>query len=440
MHSTMSRASLIAGLFLLPSLAFAAQGNIATNFGLLPADVATAQGLSYFSNDPSAVFYNPAHLAKDPRGTLSAGFLYVDQNLRADPSGYPDQVVTNPVIQKQFNNNVLLGFKTDLGALLKDYHPIVLGFMLGAERAGNELLALNSSTSQTAQSLRYGKQTLFLSLGAGTELMRGIQVGASSRVTLQANANLIATSNLAGQTSDQTLQVSAKPSIQPIVSANIDWGQLICPDDKYCLLKGLETAITYRGESSVGANVNAAVVIPGTVAPPGLLIALHTFDSFQPETYGAAIQYNLYKLRIGASAEYQRWSGLNSSYAEDTIKGVGETQFRDIVVPRIGLEYRLDKEISLLAGVSYEQSPLKTTRNQDTNYVDNDRIIVGAGASYLIKRPILLASPLRLDVGYQYHILIDRNFLLSNSQTPSTEVVRANGTVNVIMASATVKF
>lgn len=86
--------------------------------------------------------------------------------------------------------------------------------------------------------------------------------------------------------------------------------------------------------------------------------------------------------------------------------------FRDVVIPRAGFEYRIDKEISILGGVSYEQSPLKSEQSLNVNYVDNDRIVMGLGMSYLIEQALFLSQPVRLDFGYQYHLLRDRDFLL----------------------------
>lgn len=47
----------MAALTLSPVAGHAAMGQIATNFGLLPQDVASAQALSMFSNDPSVTYY-----------------------------------------------------------------------------------------------------------------------------------------------------------------------------------------------------------------------------------------------------------------------------------------------------------------------------------------------------------------------------------------------
>ena len=43
-------------------------GNSPSTYGLLPGDIASAQALSIFNSQISAVYYNPANLAKDPRG------------------------------------------------------------------------------------------------------------------------------------------------------------------------------------------------------------------------------------------------------------------------------------------------------------------------------------------------------------------------------------
>lgn len=442
---------------LMPLPAQASMGHIASNFGLLPQDVATAQSLSMFSNDPSAVYYNPAYLAKDRKGALSAAFLFTDQELTAKGWDTPGNIVNDDVIEDDSNYNVVLGFKTDLSSMLKSERPLVLGFVLGAERTGNTLLALNSTTSQTAQSLRYGQQSLFLSLGAGLNVVPGFDVGAAARVTLAADAKLRAYADVAGNTSYETLQVSASPSIQPSLSGNIDWGQLVCPSRKGCWLSGLETALAWRYESDVSANVDAMAVVPNLIAEPGLPLLLKTIDAYQPETWSAGLHYNMRRLRLGVTVEQQLWSGLNEKLARDTVKDVGGLRFKDVLIPRVGFEFRATRNLSLLGGVSYEESPLETTESLDVNYVDNNRYVVGLGMSYLIEQAMIFSQPIRLDVGYQYHIIEDRDFRLSTTrnvgnqpgQDPATagctagtrcEDVTAGGNVHVFNASINLKF
>ncbi|MEL0028966.1 MAG: outer membrane protein transport protein, partial [Perlucidibaca sp.] len=140
----------------------------------------------------------------------------------------------------------------------------------------------------------------------------------------------------------------------------------------------------------------------------------------------------------------------------DTVKQDAGLKFKDVLVPRVGFEYRVDKDFSLIGGVSYEQSPLDSDQSIDVNYVDNDRIVMGLGLSWLIRQPMLLSQPLRIDLGYQYHLLQDRDFRLAstrnaasgecNGQTDShgnplrCEDVTSGGNVHVINASVNLKF
>jgi hypothetical protein len=400
-------------LLLSASVAQASLGHIGSNFGLLPNDVASAQSLSMFSNQPSAVYYNPAYLARDRKGAMSAGMLFTDQTLTAKGWNTPDNVVDNDVIEDDSNYNILLGFKTDLSTMLKDDRAIVLGFMLGAERTGTNLLAFSSTSDQNAQSLKYGQQSLFLSLGAGLNLFKGVDVGASTRITLNANANLGAQAQVSGETNFESLQVTAAPSIQPILSANLNWGDILCPDQKYCWAKGLETAASWRYESKYNTKVNADAVVPNLITRLPLIV--NTLDNYQPETFTAGIQYNMHKLRLGASMDYALWSGANEQFKNDTIKDVGQLKFKDVLIPRAGFEYRLNREFSVLGGVSYEQSPLESTESLNVNYVDNDKVVMGVGFSYLIEKALFLSQPVRLDFAYQYHLLQERDFTISTT-------------------------
>ena len=419
------RATAAAFVFL-PAFSFAAMGTVATNFGLLPQDVATAQSLSLFSNQPSAVYYNPAYLARDRKGQ---------------------------VIEDRSNYTVLLGFKTDLSTMLKSDRAMVLGLMLGAERSGERLLSFNSQTSQTAQSFRYGQQSLFLSAGVGLNVVPGFDVGAAARITLAADATLNTEARIVDNDDSlekEQLVLTAKPSIQPILSGNINWGEMICPK-KDCWLTGLETAAAWRYESAVKTSIGGNAFLGGA---PALPLVLTTIDGYSPETFTAGIHYNLYKARFGVTAEYQLWSGLEDNLRRDTVRDQADLRFNDVLIPRIGMEYRLNKEFSFLFGVSYEESPLRSTESLDINFVDSDRLVLGAGFSYLIEKALFLSQPVRVDFAYQYHHLFDRDFRLSTSRnvdetatncgveggTKRCEDVTSSGRTHVVNASINLTF
>lgn len=417
----------------------ASMGNIGTTYGVMPVDVATAQSLSMFNNQVSATYYNPASLTRDERGELTAGILHAEQELRStNPNANGDVVSSSP------SQHVLIGMKTNLGSLTRFDHPIYLGFIAGVEKYGKEMLAFDSRTSTSGQFLQYGKEPLFLNLGGATPVWRGISVGASARITLDATANLNAVSTLGGETSRERLAVNAEPQIKTILGTTIDLGSTFCPESS-CFLQGWETAFTYRTKSSASTTVDSNIIVTQTIPDPGLSLAVTTIDSFQPETFGFGAQYRGENWRLGGSIEQQNWSELSSEFAGDTIKNQStipasdRIRFDDTLIPRIGAEFDLNKNFSVRGGVAYEESPLKSTRNPEINYLDTDKIVVGLGISATYDRTRLLAYPVRLDLGYQYQQLQERNFTLVDFDGAETSVT-ADGDIHVISGSVTLKF
>jgi hypothetical protein len=419
--------------------ASASMGNIGTTYGVMPVDVATAQSLSMFNEQVSATYYNPSYLTSDERGELTGGILHAEQELRSSRSDADGDIVSDSPSQ-----HVLIGMKTNLSSLTRFDHPIYLGFIAGVEKYGKEMLAFSSETSETGQYLQYGKEPLFLNIGGATPLWRGISGGFSVRVTLEAAAQLDAVSTLGGETSRERLAVNAEPSLKSILGTTIKWGDTFCPDSD-CFLDGWESAITYRTKSSASTSVDSNIIVTQTIPDPGLSLAVATIDSFQPETVAIGTQYKGDRWRVGGSIEQQNWSELEDEFAGDTIKdqedvsAVNRIGFDDILVPRIGAEYQLNRTFALRGGLAYEESPLKTTRNPELNYLDTDKIVAGLGISATYRRTRLLAYPVRLDIGYQYQQLQDRDFTIVDFDGNEQQAT-ADGDIHVISGSITLKF
>lgn len=434
---------LAGGFSVVSGMASAAMGNLGTNYGVLPSDVASAQALSLFNSQVSATYYNPASLALDPRGELTMGLLHGENTLTAKSDGgsapleRQGDVVTGSPTQQ-----VLLGMKTNLSTMTKVDHPLYLGFMLGAEKYGNELMSFQSKTSTQGQFFNYGREPLFLNLGGATMLVPGIDAGLAARITLHANASLTATSDLAGNTKYENLQVEARPILRPILGLHVDFGRAFCGDGNQCWFNGLETAFAFRGYSNSQTSVAANDVIPGTVPPPGLTIAIRTLDAYQPNIYALGLLYNSGTYKIGFTGELQQWSKLGEELTKDTIKDQANLSFRNVFVPRIGVEAKVNDSLSLTGGLAYQRSALVSNESLDVNYLDNDRYILGLGATSTIKDPWVLAYPLRLDFAYQFQWMKNRDFNLTSSQAPSNpyETVTAGGRVQVFTASLSLKF
>jgi len=424
--------------------AYASMGNIATTYGVLPTDVGSAQALSLFNSQISATYYNPANLTKDPRGSLTIGLLHAEPELRAEQldgnANAPER--DGSVLSNQRSQHVLIGMKTDLSSMTTARHPLYLGFVAGVEKYGRELLAFESEKAEEGQFLEYGRQPLFLNIGVGTQVWRGIDVGLAARITLHAEANLTADTTLDGETSREKLGVEAKPFIRPIGGINVDMGETICPDAS-CWADGLELAAAYRAKSNSQTSVNADATVENVGGGDPIPLRITTLDSFQPEVYALGVQYEIGSWRLGATGEHQRWSQLTSEFRGDTIRNDGDLEFRDTWVPRLAAEYNFHNMFSVMGGVAYEKSPLRSSSSPEVNYLDNDRLVVGLGGSYTFCNLPYLAQPVRLDVGYQYHWMDEREFELINNQgtsDESRETVNTDGHAHVFVGSLSIAF
>ncbi|MEY1661552.1 OmpP1/FadL family transporter [Isoalcanivorax beigongshangi] len=409
--------------------AFASMGNAPSTYGLLPSDVASAQALSVFNSQVSAVYYNPANLVRDRRGELTGGLFHADHDLKTNGS----RIMNTPSQQVQ------LGLKTDLSNLSTLDHPLYFGLMVGVEKYGKEMMAFGSNTSNAPQYFSYGRQPLFLTAGAGTNIWRGIDVGFSLRVTLHANATLNTDTTLAGNTSNEELDVSAKPVFRPIVGLNLRWGETFCQKAD-CWMNNLETALSYRAYSNTRTKVRSNVAVPGVIQPPGLNLAIQTLDSFQPEITTLGVKYDFGQFRLGVTGEYQAWGRLQRELRDDTIKDQAHANFRDIFIPRIGVEFDVGEHFTFTAGVAHERSPLESKRTVGVNYIDADKTVLGLGVTTKLPKVPLLAWPVRMDLGYQYQRLDKRDFEVVSSNGTPLGNARTEGDVHVFAGSVTLNF
>ncbi|MCG8394830.1 MAG: outer membrane protein transport protein [Pseudomonadales bacterium] len=431
------------------SPAFAAMGNTASTYGLLPTDVGTAQALSLFNTQASALYYNPAYLTQDPRGELSVGLLHGEHELRAvsqgNPTGGGAAVVRDgDVLNDTDSQQQVIALKTDLTDLTKMEHPIYFAIIAGVEKYGEEMLAFNSKNSLEGQFFNYDRQPLFLNLGGGLELANGITTGASAHISLRSEATLIASADLSGTTQYEELSVTAKPVIRPVLSMNFEWDEVFCGKEDCGIWTGLETAFAFRGHTEARTAVESNLTIPGTVVDPGITVLIDTIDSYQPDIWSAGVLYHFSdNFRAAITVEQQNWEDLEDELARDTVKDQAMAQFKDIVVPRIGAEWTVNEHIILSAGAAYQESPLESIQTPDVNYLDSDKMIFGVGSSLIIPNPPILAYPLRMDFGYQYQQLEERDFELTTTRPGVAnpyEVVTADGDVHVFSGSITLKF
>ncbi len=203
-------------------------GNIATTYGLLPSDMATSQSYSLFSDQVSAAYYNPAALAQDTKGQLTIGMLQATPELEVKTTGGANPPVrSGSVLESDQTETVLFGMKTNLTSLTKFNKPIYLALIGGVEKYGLEMLSFESDTSREGQFMQYGQKPLFLAASLGANVIDGVDVGFGLRITLHANAEMHLETDLAGNTNNEKVNVSAEPILIPLFGVNVNM-ELYC--------------------------------------------------------------------------------------------------------------------------------------------------------------------------------------------------------------------
>jgi long-chain fatty acid transport protein len=97
--------------------------------------------------------------------------------------------------------------------------------------------------------------------------------------------------------------------------------------------------------------------------------------------------------------EWTNWSRFRNIPIVNKLTGAAFTslnfQYDDSHFVSAGVEYRLNRDLTLRAGVGYEWSPVND-RNRTVFISDNDRLWLGVGGSYQVTEKI------KLDLGYSF--------------------------------------
>ncbi len=126
---------------------------------------------------------------------------------------------------------------------------------------------------------------------------------------------------------------------------------------------------------------------------------------YMPDELCMAVAFEpLQKATVAIDVTWMRWSGYLPqirtpvSFKQFTI----EPGFKDIVVPRFGVEYRIRSDLVLRSGYNFQKSPVSEQPGY-LNYADNDRHVWSLGVEYAYKG-------FRLQGYYQHQWAITRVF------------------------------
>jgi long-chain fatty acid transport protein len=210
-----------------------------------------------------------------------------------------------------------------------------------------------------------------LSFGLGSQPLDWLSLGVSFTLSL---ANSAAASAYVGNANDiaQTLQLSTKLDVAAGISPH--FAAVIEP------IEPLHLSVTVHTPQMMGIKTISTTYLPSGDQQSAEREAIH---AFLPWIAGLGAAYDIYRgerhaWALTATGTYQMWSKYRNRQGERPLPGYA---WSDIPTIAAGVRHTYDGVLATFVDGIFHPTPVPAQTGR-TNYVDNDRIGVGAGVSY----------------------------------------------------------
>lgn len=420
----MRGARLWAALFVLASVPATASANPLGTYGFGSRETALGGAVTADTRSFSAVFYNPAGLARAERLDLSIGYFRVDQSLMmngrdnaVDPvkGVVAGLVAPGKFLGVPFAFGVATHIPDDRVSRVRTLKQEIPRWELYDNRAQILFIAAELAI----------RPLPWLSVGGGVAFLSSTR--GDFGITGVANLSQPYDSQMRHQVDADLTTVRI-----PMLGVRID------PSER------VSVGVSYRGESKLDLKIAANIqgeVDPGTIqvlVPVGYTLTSASFDAFHPRQVAIGTSTKLSdRVRANVDFVWTQWSAYQSATSRTTAH-IELEKFRDIVAvppdpkptvvrdpglrdrvtPRLGLEIVAlttpSIELPVRLGYVYEKTPVPPQTGQ-TNLVDTDRHTFALGVGVKLPAPLsVLPGELRLDLHAAYYLLPERTTLKSS--------------------------
>ena len=460
----------LATLVLVLSSAAALAAGYADTYGFSAKGISMGNAMTAIVDDWSSTYYNIAGLGKSvhlrttrtPEGggeeveeylsnqmgvnyfyTAPQFYLHIPQRTFVDAQGNTEKLSTNGAKDLDFHN-ISLGMVVDLTKFIKILPDMVSTARWGLGMSFTDLGYLtkaNDIDPRTHNFMRYGReaQTAVIATGVGMGFLEdffGGGLGFNMAFHGQARS-LISGVNIGPDTQHPPQQTKMDLQIAPEFMA------------------GMYTNLKRIGGSHVDVNIGFSYrqetflkIYPfsvETITKPGgidMLLELAVFDYYTPHFLSPAVAVSFGRLTVTAQVDFELWSKFRFSNTmkkaftdlQQAAAASGDTRswaipkFRDIYIPRVGLQARLADWVDLMAGYYWQQSFVPNAAvNGIFNFLDNNKHVVSIGARIGLPRLSFLVGQADLIIGAQFQILEKRKI---TKETDTSADITQSATIN----------
>ncbi len=409
---------------------------LADTYGFGSRPIALGGAFTAVADDYSAAYYNPAGLAQNTGSSMTLDFIYASPDIEVKNMIGQDLVTLSADGSVVRNNPTeyrggrgldlqvpIIGATFDINALFhnKALPNMQMGLCLAPGEQGDVLYRIHSFPPDQPHFLRYGDNISriniviglsieaipeMLYLGAGVQsMLAGDGVIYMDRVTMGLNP--------------QNLYPASQAEISSMMKNHAHAGALLTLLDQK-----LKIGLAARPEFELIVDPTTALMsltMP-VVNEVDLTMLMGMLAYYTPAEVAAGLAYDAEKWMVSADLTWQQWSKYEYSPGDKTIfnpvnvndsvvaQGIesGKPEFNDTFNLKLGFEYRINEMASVMCGYGYQPSPVPDQSYKISNYIDMDKHILSAGASYSFYLPFLgIKEPLKLAGTIQYQMFDD---------------------------------
>lgn len=395
---------------------------VPNTYGMSARSIALGNAMTAVGNDYSMAYYNPGALATLQSNQVDISYLYAAPNLTGGPKDSDTDTDFNTA-----NKLTLIGFTMNLSKLFKNEHGLGLGFDLAVDDNMNSFLEFSETRDDRGQFVRYGLSSVTMNLGLGVQAIPELHFGVGGFILVQGENKLLAETDLAGNTSQEEIQVHAQPVIAPVVGIFAPFHPMVT------------IGATYRGEATAKFDpidaTTDAMVSESTLTTLSLLMVFK--DTFVPQqaVLGVCVK-PIPDLLISVEAAWANWARYGDVVGkDDSVREDSEIETKDIFIPRLGVEYLPIENLSLRFGYYWEDTPFVEPGIRDTVILDNEKHVGSFGVGYDITQIPFLNYPLSVGATYFHQYLVPRTI-----KTKLDREFESSGNLNGVIGTLTLRF
>jgi len=396
--------------------ATAARANPVDAFGFGSRGAAMGSAGTATSDDASANYYNPAALVRGDELHIDLGYRYAQPLLRMN--------------HRDVGVDASRGFTIGISSP-GHIGPFRFAFGVSVFLPDQRITRVRSLPFDQPRFVYYDNriQRFFLATNLAIQIIPGLYVGAGLSFMSRTKGQLKLKGDVA---------VSDPDASSLVTNIDVDLVGVRYPQAGiwWDATRNLTFAVTYRHSFSLGLDQQFR--IDGNIGNPGLppvvqngYLSVHSIstDLFQPWQLTAAVAARFGpKILTTFELTYARWSEYPQPASDLTLgidigqfnsmvhlppkRSYPDPGFHDILIPRVGVEFRaLSRDklgVDVRGGYSYEPTPVPE-QTGETNLEDSDKHTFSLGAGVELKklRPIL-SHPLSIDAHAALTYLPDR--------------------------------